>query len=123
MSLFALGYMSLPMRAASERLFWAIGQRIVERAGRKGDMPEEFENLPELLSDIYFCNFSLFQSMPDSWAIDQLFPICPIHRLSEEPTLSQALPYLRRALELDPTLVEAQEVLDDLAEEQGLSSD
>jgi arginine decarboxylase len=86
MSLFALGYMSLPMRAASERLFWAIGQRIVERAGRKGDMPEEFENLPELLSDIYFCNFSLFQSMPDSWAIDQLFPICPIHRLGEEPT-------------------------------------
>ncbi len=86
MSLFSLGYMSLPMRAASERLFWAIGQKLVEKATKKGEIPEEFESLPELLSDIYFCNFSLFQSMPDSWAIDQLFPICPIHRLQEEPT-------------------------------------
>jgi len=86
MSLFSLGYMTLPMRAASERLFWSIAQRIVEKAGKKEGMPDEFEALPELLSDIYFCNFSLFQSMPDSWAIDQLFPICPIHRLNEEPT-------------------------------------
>jgi arginine decarboxylase len=86
MSLFALGYMSLPMRAASERLFWAIGQHLVERATKKGEIPQEFESLPEVLSDIYFCNFSLFQSMPDSWAIDQLFPIVPIHRLQEEPT-------------------------------------
>ncbi len=85
MSLFSLGYMNLPMRAAAERLFWAIGHKILERAAKKGDLPEEFESLPELLSDIYFCNFSLFQSMPDSWAIDQLFPICPIHRLNEEP--------------------------------------
>ena len=86
MSLFSLGYMSLTMRAAAERLFWAVGHRILERAARKGELPEELEALPELLSDIYFCNFSLFQSMPDSWAIDQLFPICPIHRLNEEPT-------------------------------------
>jgi arginine decarboxylase len=86
MSLFSLGYMSLPMRAISERLFWAIGQKLVEKAGKRGELPEEFENLPEMLSDIYFCNFSLFQSMPDSWAIDQLFPIVPIHRLEEEPT-------------------------------------
>lgn len=86
MSLFSLGYMSLPMRAAAERLFWAISYKLLERARKKGDLPEEFEPLPELLSDIYFCNFSLFQSMPDSWAIDQLFPICPIHRLSEQPT-------------------------------------
>jgi len=86
MSLFSLGYMSLPMRAAAEQLFWAIGQKLLEKASKKGDLPEEFENLPELLSDIYFCNFSLFQSMPDSWAIDQLFPIVPIHRLNEEPT-------------------------------------
>ncbi len=86
MSLFSLGYMSLPMRAAAEQLFWALGHKLIERAAKRGDVPEEFENLPELLSDIYFCNFSLFQSMPDSWAIDQLFPICPIHRLSEEPT-------------------------------------
>ncbi len=85
MSLFGLGYMSLPMRSVAEQLFWAIGQKILEKAQKKEELPEEFENLPELLSDIYFCNFSLFQSMPDSWAIDQLFPICPIHRLSEQP--------------------------------------
>jgi arginine decarboxylase len=86
MSLFSLGYMSLPMRAAAEQLFWAVGHKLLERSTKRGDLPEEFENLPELLSDIYFCNFSLFQSMPDSWAIDQLFPILPIHRLNEEPT-------------------------------------
>ncbi|MBX3387764.1 MAG: biosynthetic arginine decarboxylase [Phycisphaeraceae bacterium] len=86
MSLFSLGYMSLPMRAASERLFWAIGRKVLELCAKKGEIPEELENLPETLSDIYFCNFSLFQSMPDSWAIDQLFPIAPIHRLDEEPT-------------------------------------
>jgi arginine decarboxylase len=86
MSLFSLGYMSLPTRAAAERLFWAIGHKLLEKCQRKGEIPDEFEALPELLSDIYFCNFSLFQSMPDSWAIDQLFPIAPIHRLNEEPT-------------------------------------
>ena len=91
MNLFNMGYMSLPARAATERLFWAIGKRLIERgravggrAGR-GELPEEFNALPDLLSDIYFCNFSLFQSMPDSWAIDQLFPILPIHRLNEQP--------------------------------------
>ncbi len=86
MSLFSLGYMSLPMRAVAEQLFWAIGHKLLEKAAKKGELPEEFETLPELLSDIYFCDFSLFQSMPDSWAIDQLFPIVPIHRLTEEPT-------------------------------------
>lgn len=86
MSLFSLGYMSLPMRAAAEQLFWAISHRVLERAAKKEEFPEELEDLPETLSDQYFCNFSLFQSMPDSWAIDQLFPICPIHRLNEEPT-------------------------------------
>lgn len=86
MSLFSLGYMSLPMRAASERLFWSIGRKVLEIQLKKGELAEELESLPEILSDIYFCNFSLFQSMPDSWAIDQLFPICPIHRLDEEPT-------------------------------------
>ncbi len=86
MSLFSLGYISLPMRAASETLFWAIGRQILARAAKLGELPEELQNLPELLSDIYYCNFSIFQSMPDSWAIDQLFPIVPIHRLNEEPT-------------------------------------
>jgi arginine decarboxylase len=86
MSLFSLGYMSLQMRAAAEKLFWAIGHKLLEKCQKRGEIPDEFEALPELLSDIYFCNFSLFQSMPDSWAIDQLFPIAPIHRLNEEPT-------------------------------------
>ncbi len=49
-------------------------------------IPPELENLPNLLADIYYCNFSLFQSLPDIWAIDQLFPIMPVHRLAEEPT-------------------------------------
>ncbi|MDP1661019.1 MAG: biosynthetic arginine decarboxylase [Phycisphaerales bacterium] len=86
MSLFSLGYMSLPMRAAAERLFWAIGHKLLEKSAKKGELPAELETLPESLSDNYFCNFSFFQSMPDSWAIDQLFPICPIHRLNEQPT-------------------------------------
>jgi arginine decarboxylase len=86
MSLFGLGYMSLPMRAAAEQLFYAICHKVLEKAAKKGELPEELEGLPEMLSDIYFCNFSLFQSMPDSWAIDQLFPIAPIHRLNERPT-------------------------------------
>jgi len=86
MSLFSLGYLSLPMRAVAERLFWSIGVKLLERARRIGELPEEFEDLPSILSDHYFCNFSLFRSMPDSWAIDQLFPIVPIHRLNEEPT-------------------------------------
>jgi arginine decarboxylase len=86
MSLFSLGYISLPMRAVAETLFWAIGRQILGKCAKLGELPEDFEDLPELLSDIYYCNFSVFQSMPDSWAIDQLFPICPIHRLNEEPT-------------------------------------
>jgi arginine decarboxylase len=49
-------------------------------------VPEELEGLEKALSDTYFCNFSMFQSVPDAWAVDQLFPICPIHRLTEEPT-------------------------------------
>lgn len=85
MSLFSLGYMSLPMRAVAERLFWAIGHKLLEKAAKRGELPDELDDLPDALSDIYFCNFSLFQSMPDSWAIDQLFPIVPIHRLNEKP--------------------------------------
>lgn len=88
MSLFGLGYLSLPMRAVAERLFWAIGRRVLElTAGRRAGqgLPDQIEDLPRQLSDIYFANFSLFQSLPDSWAIDQLFPVVPLHRLDEEP--------------------------------------
>ena len=86
-SLFNSGVLSLPDRALSERLLLGIMNRVLELAGRD---PEEYEDiLPEVeatLVDRYFCNFSLFQSLPDSWAIDQLFPIMPVHRLDEEPT-------------------------------------
>ncbi len=86
-SFFNSGVLSLPERALAERLFLAIVNRVHELALRE---PEEYEDiLPELestLVDRYFCNFSLFQSLPDSWAIDQLFPIMPIHRLDERPT-------------------------------------
>ncbi len=86
LSLFGLGYMSLPMRSCAEELFWGVGRRALEWAQRRGgELPGEFQNLPEILSDIYFCNFSIFQSLPDHWAIDQVFPVVPLHRLDEEP--------------------------------------
>ena len=86
-SLFALGYISLPMRAAIERLFWATARSVLAGATATGRaLPDDLAGLPDQLSDIYFCNFSVFQSMPDAWAVDQIFPICPIHRLNERPT-------------------------------------
>jgi len=85
--LFNSGVLSLVDRALVERLHLAVMNRIARLAAED---PEEFDDIiPELdliLTDRYFCNFSLFQSLPDSWAIDQLFPIMPIHRLTEEPT-------------------------------------
>ncbi|MEM9560420.1 MAG: biosynthetic arginine decarboxylase [Planctomycetota bacterium] len=86
MTLFSLGYLSLEGRSAAERLFWAACERVLEVARRLDEMPEELEALEDQLSDIYSCNFSIFQSLPDVWAIGQLFPICPIHRLDEAPT-------------------------------------
>lgn len=86
LNLFSLGYLTLEQRAMAENLYWAITKRVARIVKDLDYLPEEMENLEELLSDTYFCNFSLFQSMPDSWAIKQLFPIMPIHRLDEEPT-------------------------------------
>ncbi|MDH5589667.1 MAG: biosynthetic arginine decarboxylase [Gemmatimonadota bacterium] len=83
-SLFNLGYMSITPRAAAEELYWAIGARVVQKMG--GELPDELADLPDRMGDIYFSNFSLFQSLIDSWGIDQIFPILPIHRLDEEPT-------------------------------------
>jgi len=86
-TLYNSGVLGLQGRAYAERLYLGIMNRVQELAKRD---PEEYEDiLPEMdavLIDRYFCNFSLFQSLPDSWAIDQLFPIMPIHRLDEEPT-------------------------------------
>ncbi len=86
LNLFSLGYLSLQQRTFAENLYWTICRR-VQRLVRDMDyIPEELEGLEAALSDTYFCNFSLFQSMPDSWAIKQLFPVMPIHRLGEQPT-------------------------------------
>jgi arginine decarboxylase len=86
LNLFNLGYLTIELRALAERLFWAVGRKL-QRIVRELDyVPEELNGLESMLSDTYFCNFSVFQSMPDSWAIKQLFPILPIHRLNEVPT-------------------------------------
>jgi arginine decarboxylase len=85
LNLFSLGYLSLEQRCQCENLYWAISRRIQALAQSLDYFPEELEGLEAMLSDTYFCNFSLFQSMPDSWAIKQLFPVMPIHRLEEEP--------------------------------------
>jgi arginine decarboxylase len=86
LDLFNLGGMTVEMRAMVERLFWAVCSRIHRIVRDMDSTPEELQGLESLLSDTYFCNFSVFQSMPDSWAIKQLFPIMPIHRLNEAPT-------------------------------------
>mgnify|MGYP002381937186 FL=1 len=85
LNLFSLGYLPLNQRSMAENLYWAICRRIQKMAKDLDPYPEELEPLDSLLSETYFCNFSLFQSMPDSWAVKQLFPIMPIHRLEEEP--------------------------------------
>ncbi len=86
LNLFNLGHLNLKERCQVESLYWSICGRILKMTQDMEHVPEEMENLQSQLSDTYFCNFSIFQSMPDSWAIRQLFPIMPIHRLTEEPT-------------------------------------
>jgi arginine decarboxylase len=86
MNLFNLGYLSIELRALTEQLFWALCGKLLKIVRDLEYVPEELQGLEALLSDTYFCNFSIFQSMPDSWAINQLFPIMPIHRLNEAPT-------------------------------------
>ena len=86
LQLFSLGHLSLDQRAVAENIFWNLCQKIARLAKELDHVPEELEHLERMLSDTYFCNFSVFQSLPDSWAIDHLFPVMPIHRLTEEPT-------------------------------------
>jgi arginine decarboxylase len=86
LQLFNLGHLSLEHRVLCENLFWATCEKVLLNARNRDHVPEELEGLEKALSDTYFCNFSMFQSVPDAWAVDQLFPICPIHRLNEEPT-------------------------------------
>lgn len=85
MHLFNLGYCSLELWALAERLYFAVCFKTLEYVREQPDSPLDLQKLESQLCRTYFCNFSIFQSMPDSWAIDHLFPIMPIHRLDEKP--------------------------------------
>ncbi|MEW5849478.1 MAG: biosynthetic arginine decarboxylase [Myxococcota bacterium] len=86
LTMFSLGLLELEDRAKVETLFWDVCHAIVKQTARLSHVPEEVEKLADKLADQYLANFSLFQSAPDHWAFDQLFPIVPIHRLDERPT-------------------------------------
>ena len=86
MTLFSLGHLTLAERVVAEQAFWSLCQKILRIVRELKEVPDELEGLEKALADTYFCNFSMFQSLPDSWAIDQLFPILPIHRHDEEPS-------------------------------------
>ncbi|MDZ7704057.1 MAG: biosynthetic arginine decarboxylase [Trueperaceae bacterium] len=90
-NLFDLGYLSLLERAHVENLFNQILVRVAKVVRDLDYIPDEFEDLPKFLADKYVCNFSLFQSLPDHWAIGALFPITPLSRLNERPTREATL--------------------------------
>jgi len=91
LDLFRHGIIDLKTRAQIESIYWAISHEVAELAHHQKHVPDELRALDKQMADKYFCNFSLFQSMPDSWALDQLFPIMPIARLTEQPTRSATL--------------------------------
>ena len=86
LNLFSGGYLPLDQRCQAENLYWAILVKLNKIAAASYDFPEDLSGLDDAMPDTYFCNFSLFQSCPDSWAIKQLFPVMPIHRLNTPPT-------------------------------------
>ncbi len=90
-SLFNLGYLNLENRAAAEQIFWQICEQIAKEGRKTGYQPEELHDLNKLLADQYVCNFSVFQSLLDHWALKQLFPIAPLHRLDEKPSVNAIL--------------------------------
>jgi arginine decarboxylase len=91
LQLYTYGVLGLQQRAKAENLCWVILTKMEKIAHKAGGDDDLAQTLKELLSDTYFCNFSVFQSMPDSWAVGQLFPVLPIHRLNEEPTRNAIL--------------------------------
>ncbi len=91
LDLFRHGIIDLKTRAQIESLFWAISHEIADMAHHQKHVPDALRKLDKQMADKYFCNFTLFRSLPDSWGIDQLFPIMPISRLQEEPTRSATL--------------------------------
>ncbi len=86
LDLFSLGMLDLTTRAQIEKLFWSVAREVSEYASEMKHVPEELRKISRMIPDKYFCNFSLFQSLPDAWAIDQMFPIIPLARLDEKPT-------------------------------------
>ena len=91
LGLFNLGLIDLFTRAQVERLFWSVARDVYDMAVATKHATDELKKISKMLPDKYFCNFSLFQSLPDSWAIDQIFPIIPISRLNEQPTKSATI--------------------------------
>lgn len=91
LDLFSLGLLDLKNRAMMEELFWSISSDIYRMARDMRHVPDELKQLSKLLADKLFCNFSLFQSLPDAWAIDQIFPIVPLQRLGEKPDRSATI--------------------------------
>jgi arginine decarboxylase-like protein len=91
MNLFSGGYLPLDQRCLAENLYWAILVKLKKLVAQMDDVPEDLLGLDDAMADTYFCNFSLFQSCPDSWAIKQLFPVMPIHRLNTPPTTHAVL--------------------------------
>jgi arginine decarboxylase, biosynthetic len=91
LDMFSLGLLDLVTRAQVEKLYWSIAREVYKIAMDMKHAPEELRKISKMLPDKYFCNFSLFQSLPDSWAVDQVFPIVPISRLEERPTRTATL--------------------------------
>ncbi|NDG83858.1 MAG: biosynthetic arginine decarboxylase [Proteobacteria bacterium] len=91
LSMFKLGLLTIQDRAKIEHLFWQLCRKVQQWAPDMRYIPEEVEKITKALADQYLCNFSIFQSMPDHWAIQQLFPVMPVHRLDEEPTRTATL--------------------------------
>ncbi|MEM8832740.1 MAG: biosynthetic arginine decarboxylase [Cyanobacteria bacterium P01_G01_bin.19] len=91
LSLFNFGYLTLAQRAEAEELYWACCCKIADICDRCGYIPDELENFAETMASIYYVNLSIFQSVPDAWAIEQLFPVMPIHRLNEQPIVKATL--------------------------------
>ena len=91
LDLFSHGIIDLQTRAEVERMYWSVCREVHTLTKSMKHIPEELRRLDKILADKYFCNFSLFQSLPDAWAIDQLFPIVPLQRLDERPTRSATL--------------------------------
>lgn len=86
LDMFAHGMVDLKTRAEIEAMYWSVCHEINSIAKTLKHVPDELRGLDKLLADKYFCNFSIFQSLPDCWGIDQLFPVMPIERLNEKPT-------------------------------------